>query len=530
MFDSADVQTGVLDGELLAQYVSTRSHEAFGRIVDRHMPVVYSICLRLLNDPHAAEDAAQATFMVLFRRADSSGARGCLAGWLCATARLCARNVQVSTQRRIRNEARAVCSLPNDTNETVDPNPAEQCEWETVKPHLDDALATLPAPQRDAIVLRYFRQLSIADAAREMNCPEPTLVSRVQNGLRRLREKLRRKGAPISAALLAALLAERSVHAAPASLCAAAKIIHASAASASPIAASAAGAAIKTLYWSALVPWLAAGSAALISMLLAIHWFVIPGIAMNSANANPSIARPVVAAAPAVPVPAPPVPVALPTPERFDDAAAWPVQGNLPIMRTADALTVNLVSVSPTPVAENRINDFCLVVNSKKWKLVKGPVSCHVRMTIPSAPATGFEIGLLATLQGTGDPVKRRFGLTYDGGQVLVSLNSELAKIVPGRIVTYDYRGNSANPLLGESPKLGTGAHDLEFTVTATEFLTRVDGAIIYQKPHGLSIEDIQFGFTAAVKKGNTTPGTIIIDHPAIHQYEPAAAPEPKEF
>lgn len=526
MFHTADVQTELLDRELLAQYVSTRSHEAFGRIVDRHMPVVYSICLRLLNDPHAAEDAAQATFLVLHRRADSSGAKACLAGWLCATARLCARNVQVSTQRRIRNEALAV-SLQDNTNPIADPDPTEHSEWETVKPHLDDALAELPVAQRDAIVLRYFRHLSVADAAREMNCPQPTLVSRVQNGLRRLREKLRGKGAPVSAVLLIGLLTEHSVHAAPASLSAAAKIIHAGAASASPAAVSAAGATLKTLYWSTFVPVLLSSSAALIAMVLAIHWFVTPGAAINPANASPSIAPKAIASTPAVPVPAPPVPVALPAPERFDDVAAWPAQGNLPVVRTADTLTVNLVS--PTPAAENRINDFCGVVQAKKWKLAHGPVSCRVRMSIPSAPATAFEIGLRTTSQGTGAPVLKRFGLTYDGGQVLVQLNSELAKFVPGRIVTYEYQ-DLAHPLLGECPKLGTGPHDLEFTVTATEFLTRVDGAIIYQKPHGLSIEEVQFGFMAAVKKGNKTPGTITIDHPTINQFEPAATPEPKEF
>jgi RNA polymerase sigma factor (sigma-70 family) len=205
---------GMTDRELLTEFQATGSAEVFAQIAERHSAMVYSTCLRVLKDPHAAEDAAQAAFLVLLRKRGSIGKDAILPAWLYLTAQACARDANRSKVRRTRHE-RIAPTMPISTTTT---DPSQSAVWREVKDHLDDALATLPAPQRDAIVLRYLNGYSVADAAREAGCPERTLHNRVMYGLTKLRDMLSKRGVAVTSIALGTLLAQRTVEAAPAAL------------------------------------------------------------------------------------------------------------------------------------------------------------------------------------------------------------------------------------------------------------------------------------------------------------------------
>src|SRR4051812_9314255 len=101
------VSNSMSDDELLKAYRESKSPEAFAAMVERHTPMVYAACLRMLRDPHAAEDATQATFLVLMRKAGDLKPNSLLAGWLYTTAQSCARDLQRAQSRRAKYEQQA---------------------------------------------------------------------------------------------------------------------------------------------------------------------------------------------------------------------------------------------------------------------------------------------------------------------------------------------------------------------------------------------------------------------------------------
>lgn len=198
------------DRELLARYAADGSPEAFAEMVRRHAGLVYSACRRVVGNAHEAEDVAQAAFLVLLRKGRNLPPQTVLAAWLHRTASLAARNAERTRYRRMRHERVAGRMTPG----AAEPASA----WEDLAPRLDDALALLPRPCRDAIVLRYLRGMPRAEVATELGCPEGTVQTRLHRGLERLRGLLARRGVAVSAAALATLLSERAVEAAPADL------------------------------------------------------------------------------------------------------------------------------------------------------------------------------------------------------------------------------------------------------------------------------------------------------------------------
>jgi RNA polymerase sigma factor (sigma-70 family) len=199
------------DHQLLARYVSGGSAGAFAQIVRRYSDMVYSACLRILGDAAAAEDASQATFLVLVRSAPKLSRSTNLSGWLFVTAGNAARKLRRAKSRRARHEREAATMRENEPG-------AMPVTWESVRPELDLALASLPRGQRNAIVLRYFRERSEREIAEETGCPRGTVSARLTRGLSSLRRRLARRGAALSAGALAGLLAERAVGSAPAGL------------------------------------------------------------------------------------------------------------------------------------------------------------------------------------------------------------------------------------------------------------------------------------------------------------------------
>ena len=213
------------DRELLAEYAATGSGQAFGELVGRHSAAVYSACLRILGETYAAEDAAQAVFLVLARKAGRLRGEPGLAGWLLLVARHVA-------SRALRDEARRKAREKEAAEMAVKNRPG--ASWDDLRPHLDAALAALPAAQRNAVALRFIEGRSRADAAREMDCSEESLSVTASRALERLRSWLSKRGVAVPAAALGGLLAAEAGSATvPAALVATLKGIGAGAAAAS---------------------------------------------------------------------------------------------------------------------------------------------------------------------------------------------------------------------------------------------------------------------------------------------------------
>jgi RNA polymerase sigma factor (sigma-70 family) len=197
----------VTDGHLLRRFLNKRSEESFAELVRRHAGMVQDVAARRLGDAALAEDVAQAVFLTLLRRAKSLGREGSLAGWLFRTTELVCRDALRERRSRARREKEAGMKR---AEERTGPAGTEALE-------VDPAVAELPARYRDALTLRYYQGLSVAETAQRLGCPARTVETRLARGLQRLRKRLSRRE-PVSAAALATLLAERSASPAAATL------------------------------------------------------------------------------------------------------------------------------------------------------------------------------------------------------------------------------------------------------------------------------------------------------------------------
>jgi RNA polymerase sigma factor (sigma-70 family) len=193
------------DGELLERFVASRDEAAFECLVHRHGPMVMGVCRRVLG--HAdAEDAFQATFLVLARKAATIRPRGHVAAWLHAVARRTAAKARGAALRRAGRE-RQLERLP----EPAAPAPAG-CE---LPAQVDEELGRLPERYRMAILLCGIEGRSYRDAARQLGCAEGTVGSWLCRAREMLAARLCRRGLAVPAGALAAALAQSSVRAAP---------------------------------------------------------------------------------------------------------------------------------------------------------------------------------------------------------------------------------------------------------------------------------------------------------------------------
>ena len=211
IIENADEKT---DWQLLRAFADHRSPAAFAALARRYTDLVYSVCRRELGDRTLAEDAAQAAFLVLARKASSlrPGRDGAtLAGWLFQTARLTARNAARQERRRqavqhsYQQEAARMHSQTPDT----------AAEWAEAEPLLNEALSALPASQRALILERFMQERPLAEVGAERGIYEDAARMRVNRALARLRRFFAARGVALSAAALAALLGQ-SVRPAPA--------------------------------------------------------------------------------------------------------------------------------------------------------------------------------------------------------------------------------------------------------------------------------------------------------------------------
>jgi RNA polymerase sigma-70 factor (ECF subfamily) len=196
---------GLSDGELLERYVAGRDEAAFEALVRRHGPMVLGVCRRLLPDPTDAEDAFQATFLVLVRKAASVRPREKVANWLYGVAYRAAQKARGATARR-RCRERQVRTLP-------EPATVADGLWQDLVPLLDQELSRLPDKYRLPLVLCDLEGRTRTEAAEHLRWPEGTVAGRLARARDLLARRLARHGLPVSGGVLAALLAENAASA-----------------------------------------------------------------------------------------------------------------------------------------------------------------------------------------------------------------------------------------------------------------------------------------------------------------------------
>ena len=207
------VVSGLSDGQLLDRFATGHGEAAelaFQALVERHGPMVLRVCRRLLDDPNDAEDAFQATFLVLLREADRIRERGSVAAWLHGVAARIAARAKVEAARRRRIERRGVRPAVGDADL------AERLDLESLIQH---ELARLPEKYRAPIVLCYLEGLTHEGAAEQLGWPVGTVRGRLARARDLLRARLTRRGVTASAGLaLIESLTESANAALPAAL------------------------------------------------------------------------------------------------------------------------------------------------------------------------------------------------------------------------------------------------------------------------------------------------------------------------
>jgi RNA polymerase sigma factor (sigma-70 family) len=191
---------GLTDGRLLQAYVSRRDEAALAALVRRHGPMVWGVCRRTLHNYHDAEDAFQATFLVLVCKAASIASPALLANWLYGVAHQTALKARATAAKRGARE-RQVTQMP-------EPATAEEGLWNDLQPLLDQELSRLPDKYRVAIVLCDLEGKTRKEAARQLGVPEGTLAARLARGRVMLAKRLTRHGLAVSGGALGAALAE----------------------------------------------------------------------------------------------------------------------------------------------------------------------------------------------------------------------------------------------------------------------------------------------------------------------------------
>jgi len=197
---------GLSEATLLGRFVSDRDETALAAIVARHGPMVLGVCRRLLRDEHDVEDAFQATFLVLVRRAGAIRDGDRVGPWLYGVAHRVAVRARANTARRQVHERTSEAVV----REAPAPPPADAAQPE-LRTVLDDELARLPDWMRIPLVLCYLEGLTHEEAAQRLGWRIGTVRSRMARARDRLRRRLSRHGFPGDEATLTALLAPQTI-------------------------------------------------------------------------------------------------------------------------------------------------------------------------------------------------------------------------------------------------------------------------------------------------------------------------------
>src|SRR5215469_16217951 len=196
------------DTDLLRQYTEQNSEAAFETLVSRHVNLVYSAALRKTGNFHAAEEVAQAVFIILAKKAGSLRKETILSGWLYQAARLTAGNFLRNEIRRVRREQEAY----------MNPDSNEPELWPQIVPLLEDAMGRLNEKERNVIVLRYFEEKSFQEIGTALGGSENAAKKRAACALEKLRKFFARRGVNSTTAIIAGAISGNSIQAGPAGL------------------------------------------------------------------------------------------------------------------------------------------------------------------------------------------------------------------------------------------------------------------------------------------------------------------------
>ncbi len=176
----AGTSAGLGDSQLLERFLQARGESAeaaFAAIVDRHGAMVLRVCRQVLGDEHEAQDASQAAFLILARRAGSIGRKDSVACWLHGVALRVASRLQLAAVRRRRREQRGgeIMMARRDVNHGI-VEPGDGDRWA----RLHGELRRLPETFRAPLVLCYLEGLTQEQAAAQVGCPLGTIQSRLR--------------------------------------------------------------------------------------------------------------------------------------------------------------------------------------------------------------------------------------------------------------------------------------------------------------------------------------------------------------
>jgi RNA polymerase sigma factor (sigma-70 family) len=202
------------DSQLLREYAEHRSEAAFRELVHRYTDLVYSAALRQVISPDAARDVAQEVFTDLATKAKiivgKSASEASLAGWLYRSTRFLVLNYLRDERRRIGRERQVM--------EQTDLTPAAEPEWERIRPVLDEAMSDLSDADRDALLLRFFKNRDFRAIGQSLGLSDDAAQKRVSRALEKLRAEFERRGVTTSAVALSTVLSANAVTVAPAGL------------------------------------------------------------------------------------------------------------------------------------------------------------------------------------------------------------------------------------------------------------------------------------------------------------------------
>ncbi len=190
------------DQALVREYVAKGDQQAFAELVRRHAGWVHACARREVGDEHLAEDVTQAVFILVCQKARTLARRGQPAAWLFRVTRYCSANALRQRGRRRKHERKAAMRR--------DEQAAEQgANWEEIWPVLDEAVGRLRRTDREAVLLRFYRGMSLGELAVAVGIGEEAAKKRVQRAVEKLRGMLEGQGVTAGATGLGVVMAER---------------------------------------------------------------------------------------------------------------------------------------------------------------------------------------------------------------------------------------------------------------------------------------------------------------------------------
>lgn len=194
------------DKQLLERFFRRREDAAFAALVERHGPLVYRVCRRVLRDTNDVDDAFQATFLVLVRKGATLEHPERLSSWLYGVAFRTAHKIRVRTAVRSKHE-REASEMPT-TADASGPAKGEDLTLSELRSILDDEIGKLPEKYALPLTLCYLEGKTNAQAAASLGWPEGSMSRRLSKARELLRSRLARRGLAITAALIASVFAQ----------------------------------------------------------------------------------------------------------------------------------------------------------------------------------------------------------------------------------------------------------------------------------------------------------------------------------